>query len=223
MAGDDAQSGRASRWLEYLPAIYQEGASGGPTFLGRFLLAFQEVLHGTGDEPDGGLAAVVSGIPRHFRPQEAPAEFLEWLAGWVALTLRVDFDEQRRRDFVENAVRLYRLRGTRRGLEEMIRIYTGILPTINETMDPLRVGTSSQVGASTVIGGGAPHFFRVTVRISTPDPAVRRRMYATVQAIVDAEKPAHTRYALVLETPSLQIGVHSRLGEDTLLSPPFAD
>jgi phage tail-like protein len=222
MADAAAHPGRASSWLEHLPALYQEGAEAGPNYVGRFLLAFEEVLTGlgTGERP-AGMDGTIAEMHRVFHPYLAPPEFLEWLAQWAALTLRVDFDEARRREFVARAVPLYRLRGTRRGLEEMVRIYTGISPTIVEVMDPLEIGAVSRVGVDTVIGGGAPHFFRVTVRLATPDPDAVRRTGETVAAILDQEKPAHTRYSLTLEIPSLQIGVHSRIGVDTLLSPPY--
>jgi phage tail-like protein len=214
--------GVSSSWLEHLPALFQEGSEAGPSYLGRFLLAFEEVLTGLGTGPHpGGLEGVIAGLHRAFAPYDAPHEFLEWLAGWAAVTLRVDFDEARRREFIARAVPLYRLRGTRRGLEEMVRIYTGISPTIVEVLDPLEIGATCTVGVDTVIGGGSPHFFAVTVRMATPDPDTIRRTAETVAAILDQEKPAHTRYSLTLEIPSLQVGVHARIGVDTLLSPPF--
>jgi hypothetical protein len=37
------------------------------------------------------------------------------------------------------------------------------------------------------------------------------------QSIVDLQKPAHTYYKLTVETPTLQINVHSKVGVDTLL------
>jgi hypothetical protein len=40
-----------------------------------------------------------------------------------------------------------------------------------------------------------------------------------VTAILDMEKPAHTYYALEVETPTLQLGVHSTISVDTLLGP----
>ena len=222
MAEPAALPGRVSSWVEHLPALYQEGSEDGINYVGRFLLAFEEVLTGlgTGERPDG-LDGVIATLHHVFHPRKAPPEFLEWLAGWAAVTLRTDFDEARRREFIARAVPLYRLRGTRRGLEEMVRIYTGISPTIVEVLDPMEIGAVCTVGKDTVIGGGSPHFFSVTVRMATPDPDTIRRTSETVAAILDQEKPAHTRYSLTLEIPSLQIGVHSRIGVDTLLSPPF--
>ena len=53
------------------------------------------------------------------------AEFLPWLAGWVTLSLRADWDEATQRSFIQQIVPLYRLRGTATGLERMLELYTG--------------------------------------------------------------------------------------------------
>ncbi|HEX9374160.1 MAG TPA: phage tail protein [Roseiflexaceae bacterium] len=246
MTTDDPRPGLLSRYLEYLPAIFQmpesqddQGAPAAP-FLGRFLLAFEQVLTGLGDVESPGVEEILDGIPpsqpggparagvqRYFDPGpgldvddrlRAPREFLEWLAGWVALAPRADIDELRQRDLIARAVSLYRLRGTKRGLEEMIRIYTRLAPTIDELSTPFQIGVHSRIGVDTWLDGGVPHFFRVTIRLPTLDPA----RIQTVRAIIDTEKPAHTFYYLDSQIPTLRIGVTSRIGVDTLLSPPPA-
>jgi phage tail-like protein len=45
------------------------------------------------------------------------------------------------------------------------------------------------------------------------------RQSAVVQALIDLEKPAHTDYELELCYPTMQLGVHSTVGLDTLLTP----
>src|SRR5262245_59278833 len=135
----DERPGQVSRYLDYLPAIYREEVdTARPEFLGRMLLAFEQVLTGLGDPAAPGLEEILDGIvepagsgtgrggvqrccePGPFVPdgERAPAEVLEWLSGWVALALRADLDELRQRDFIARAASLYRLRGTRRGVEE---------------------------------------------------------------------------------------------------------
>src|SRR5262245_23723017 len=92
---------KVSSLLDSLPANFQEGRSfGAPNFLGRFLLGFEKLLLGLGDPGQPGLEETVATLFRYFEPgaqladgQRAPREFLNWLAGWVALTLRRDFGE----------------------------------------------------------------------------------------------------------------------------------
>src|SRR5579859_6113276 len=156
----DVPSEQASSYLEYLPAILQEGAAlGQPNFLGRFLLGFEQVLTGLGDPTEPGVEEILdgvgslAGVERYFEPgaslpdtQRTPSTFLDWLAGWVALSLRADLDELRQRDFIARAVSLYRLRGTRTGLENLIRIYTRLGPTIIELSAPFQIGVTSRIG-----------------------------------------------------------------------------
>jgi phage tail-like protein len=238
MAVGDEHAGQASKYLDYLPAIYQQDVEPRhPKSLGRLLLAFEHMLTGLGDSSEPGLEEILDGIAdsltravrlaglhRYFDPgpnlpdnERAPKEFLEWLAGWVALTLRGDLDELRQRDFIARVASLYRQRGTRRGLEKIIGIYTRLAATINEVDTPLQIGVRSRIGTDTTLDGGAPHFFRVLIRLTTPNPEEIRRYREVVTAIIEIEKPAHTYYVLDAETPMLQIGVHSRVGVDTLL------
>lgn len=211
--------------LEYLPSIYHEDE-----FVGQFLSAFEKILLGRDDGIDigsPGLEQTIGGIASLFTPKaqppelpdETPADFLTWLSGWVALTLRADLDELRQRDFIARAVSLYRLRGTKRGLEELIGIYTRLGVTIWEPSDALQIGAQSTVGVDTVLGGGTPHFFRILIRLATTDPQTIKNQVQVVTDIVNMEKPAHTHFILEYETPQLQIGDTSRVGVDTLLAP----
>lgn len=235
--------GETSGYLAYLPAIFQEAAqSDQPNRLGRFLLAFEQILSGLGEVDAPGLEEVLDGIrgdndddrraglQRYFDPGwvlqdsadaikrlRAPAEFLTWLAGWVAVGLRADLDELRQRDLIARAVTLYRGRGSRRGLEEMIRIYTRLSPTIDEQRTRMQLGVHSTIGRDTMLDGGPPHYFKVTIRLPAPDPEERARMAQLVNDIIALEKPAHTHFSLQIVTPAFTIGKYSTIGVDTLI------
>jgi P2-related tail formation protein len=245
---DEDRDGQASGYLEYLPAVYQQDARpGAPNFMGRFLLGFEQILTGLGDASAPALEEILDGIvepeggkwrrgafQRYFSPWpylpeqdrtgpaedfQAPREFLPWLAGWVALSLRADMDEQRQRDFIARAVPLYRHRGTRQALETFVGIHTRLGVTVNELDTPFQIGVHSTLGMDTILDGGAPYFFRVLIRVPVTDPAAIANYREIASAIIEMEKPAHTYYALDVETPTFQIGFHSTIGVDTLLSP----
>lgn len=227
------------RLLRQLPAVFQEEA---PNHLGTLLAAFAQVLFGSGDtradwgleEHIGGLQTAdgpraATGLQRYFESgaladrggrlaeeERAPAEFLAWLARWVALTLREDWEEDRQRFLLGHAARLYRLRGTKRGLEELLALYTKLPATVDERSTPFRVGTS-RVGVDTLIGGGLPLFFQVKVDMLGEDAAQRPEHEAMVRALVDLQKPAHTDYGVKIEgIPVFKIGT-SKLNEDTIV------
>jgi phage tail-like protein len=198
-----------SSYLDALPAVYREADDAGDRFLGRFLLAFEHVLHGLGDADVAGfprgLGEQLTDAGRYLDPSRTPHEFLDWLAGWVALSLAEDWTEDEQRRFLARAVPLYRLRGTARGLTELLRAYTGDLPVTVYEFD------------------NVPHYFQVelTLGLSLRDPdfeARKQRRQRTAMAIIDQQKPAHTFYAFRFrDVPTMQIGVHSTVGIDTVL------
>ena len=128
-----------SRLLDYLPAIYQDPGYPG---LGQFLTPFDDVLRGFSD--------LLAEIDRYFDPARTDADFLPWLATWVALALDEQWDEAKRRQLIAEAVELYRWRGTIKGLKRYLKIYTGLEPEIREWRWPggLQVGVASQVGGT---------------------------------------------------------------------------
>ena len=200
---------------------------------------FEEIADGI-PKPDG-TGWLLAGLHRYFDPgyyfdpesqklvlkpvtECAPAElFLDWLAGWVALSLRLDWAEDKRRRFIAQAVPNYRQRGTAQGLVEMLKTYTGeeMGVEVKELIDPFQIGVTSKVGVDTWIGGGPPFYFQVHLVINEPDQEVYQHTISVARAIADAEKPAHTYYELIAYMPTLTIGIHSTVGVDTLLGEPL--
>jgi phage tail-like protein len=225
-------------WLEHLPAVLQEPDPADPGFLAALLGALEAVFTGAGDPNAPGLEELLDGIAgppqqslagleRYFTPlapagealperHQAPAGFLEWLSGWVALTVRADVSEAQQRALIANAVPLYAQRGTPAGLAALLALYdVGVV--IEEDLDAMQLGVHSTIGEDTFLGGGAPHAFRVLVNVPTADPVRLADTERRLRAIIDGEKPAHTIYELRIDTPPMQIGVRSTIGVDTML------
>jgi phage tail-like protein len=158
-----------SSYLEYLPPCYHED-----DFLGRFLLIFESLL-----DP---LERTIAQRHHYFDPQLAPEALLPWLATWVDLVLNEKWPVERQRALVAAAAELYRWRGTKRGLRDYIRMYTGVEPLIIEAVDEQQHGGTSLPA----------HVFRVILDVADPSQIDRN----VVEAIIEAEKPAHTGYIL---------------------------
>jgi len=208
--------GRAAEWADLLE---QPG--------------FEEIVGGASE--GGTSETLLAGVQRYFEPgpddlpvpgkvpdyNRAPPEFLRWLAGWVALTLRDDWTDDHKRKFIANAVQLYRLRGTKAGVTQFVQTYTGGPPVeILEDSAELQLGVHSRIGDDTIIGGGAPFFFRV--KLTSSDPLGFQQQKDMVAALIELQKPAHTSFALEVETLQFQIGVNSRIGVNTLLGASLA-
>ena len=209
--------------LQYLPAIYHEDP-----FLGQFLLAFEKILLGRQDDipfpdvgvdfPQKGVEETIAELATYFDPMQAPEDFLPWLADWTAFTLRADLHPDRQRDFLANIVQFYRWRGTKENMRQLLAIFTIGLPTIIELSgDAFQVGVHSTVGVDTLIGGAAPHHFKVIIALDRISGTAFARQIQIARALIDLEKPAHTTYDLTTIIPTMQINVHSTVGVDTLL------
>jgi phage tail-like protein len=210
-----------SSYLQNLPAIFSE-----EPFLGRFLLAFEQVLTGlpgvTGHEPDPakGLEETIAKISDLFDPLGTREEFLSWLASWVALSLRADWTPEQKRDFLAKIVPLYRRRGTKENVAELLGIYTIGTPVITEGADTeFQIGVHSTIGEDTQIEGGAPHFFHVRVTLANPNAETVERQTQIAAALIELQKPAYTDYELEPVHDPMQIRVRSTIGVDTLLAP----
>ncbi|NDJ16458.1 phage tail protein [Myxacorys almedinensis] len=206
-----------SDYLNYLPASFRDDP-----FMGRFLLTFQRLLNGRipGDTQDPfpdqlGFEEYLDRIHTYFNPGQskeqvgtAPPEFLLWLAGWVALSLREDWDESTKRRFISQIVPLYRKRGTKAGVKEMLELYTQEQVTLYEFEHPA-------------------HYFQVEMTLSEQDRGTLRRKQQIARTILDREKPAHTFYTLRVLVPTMQIRndydwsegrqIGLRIGMNTLL------
>ncbi len=162
------------------------------------LVALELAAHVAIEEEIERLPVLLDPGPHLSSAERAPAELLPWLASWLGATLDPRWPEEARRRLIAEIVPLYRLRGTPAGIARMVRIYTGMEPVI--AADPAR-----------------PHCFKVTIHYHQREPEEIRRLQDEVRRILDREKPAHTWYDLDFEVPTMQIGVHSTVGLDTLL------
>lgn len=210
-----------STLLRYLPALYHEDP-----VVGSFLSAFEKILIGRDDTvayPYEGLEETIADLSAIFDPYRTPEEFLNWLAGWAALSLRADLSVEQQRNFIANVIGLYKGRGTKENLRTLLEIFTftaGTTKKITITelfQEAFQIEDNSTIGVDTYIGGGPPHFFRVTIELARATSAVQIRQQKIAHALIDMEKPAHTSYILEPIYPSMQIGVYSTIGVDTQL------
>ena len=169
---------RYSSYLQYLPALYRED-----DFTGRFLNIFEDIL-----KP---IEGVVDNLSFYLDPGTTPQSFLPWLTSWAGLVLDERWPEARRRQLAKSAVELYRWRGTKRGLSEYLRIYTGVAPQILEHTANLEPNTNPDTTKARVAEEQV-HCFTVILEV----PDVSTIDADIVRSIIESEKPAHTTYSL---------------------------
>ncbi len=107
----------------------------------RFLFLFQHIMTGVIDRIDE--------MPDLTDPLRVDRKFLPWLASWVNFPLDESLPLHMQRELVRRSIRLNRMRGTKAGLSEMIRILTSTPVHIEERAKP----KACVLGQMTLAGG----------------------------------------------------------------------
>ncbi len=183
-------------YLENLPAIYRRSDAVGRNLVRDLCFLFEHMF-------DSVEVNLTDGW-RFYDPHVAPIDFLDWLAGWTAFTLDLDWPEPEKRALIKRAVDLYRIRGTRRGLALFLTLFTGHEPDIEENTWPFKgfrveaedAEIGARIGLDSVIlpPVDLAHCFVVTMPI--PFESIAPDMVIRIHRIIQTEKPAHTHYYL---------------------------
>ncbi|MEU5550243.1 MULTISPECIES: phage tail protein [unclassified Micromonospora] len=169
MRGTVAGLGTPHPFGRRLPAIYATDE-----VAGRLLAAFDEVL--------APVHATLDNLAAYLDPRLAPADFVDWLAGWVAAETAPGWTLTQRREAVAGAVARHRVRGTAQGLAEQVQMIFGVRPEITENG-----GTAWSSTSGGPLPGTATPALTVTVRVAEPD----RVPLDALRALVEANRPAH--------------------------------
>lgn len=82
-------------------------------------------------------------------PLRCEPKLLPWLASWVGFELDESLPVHQQRELVRRAIRLMRTRGTRAGIEEMVRVLTSAPVKIEERKRP----SAAVLGNNALVGG----------------------------------------------------------------------
>ncbi|HEX3453671.1 MAG TPA: phage tail protein [Gaiellaceae bacterium] len=115
--------------IQYLPAVFRSTPPES-TFLERFLSIFDTLFASVEDRFDR--------LPAFLDPDSAPwkplggkgTDWLSWVASWFGLEFEGRWGEARRRNVLRHIFRLYRWRGTRKGLREAVLVMLGLDPDL---------------------------------------------------------------------------------------------
>lgn len=154
---------------EQLPSVYGED---------EMALRFTAGL----DDLFAPLLAVLDNLSAYFDPALAPVDFVAWLGGWVGAEVDGDEPEEVLRRIVGGAATAHRLRGTARGVSEVIRLAFGLVPEVIESGG----ATWSPRPRGDFPGEPEPGLL-VRLRVRDPASVDRDRL----ERLVAAVRPAH--------------------------------
>ena len=187
-------------FIDYLPQVYR-GADSVNSFLARFLSVFQSPYVDLEDHMDQ--------MPVRCDPAVAPPEFLRWLAESLAVPAQDLWQEERLRAFLRHAVELYRIKGTREALRQVIALYTGQEPLIVEQFQPASCPIWRRDGAALRrLYGTSRHTVTVLMQGAgwAPDD------YAKLWKVIGAFTPVDAVCNLVFLNDEIILGQHCYLG-----------
>lgn len=165
---------------EELPSLLQED-----DFCQRFTRGLDDVL--------APVYATLDCFDSYLDDQLTPEDFVDWLASWVGVGVDENWPLERRRKLIDQAVGIYRVRGTAAGLAAHVGLYAGATP---EIVDSGGCGWSQT--ADTALPGSADA--SVVVRVLVDDPTSLNM--STLERIVAASRPAHVLFNLEVVTSS---------------------
>jgi phage tail-like protein len=152
-------------YMDSMPAYYKEGLDASqqpvdPETLYRFLAIFQEIM----EQFEGEIEQT----HKLLLPALCESDYLEWLSSLLGIARDHRWEEERWRNFLSAAPKLYRGLGTQAAMEEAIYLYCGERPEIR------RIG---------------PFEFCVELPASYTEEEADREV---IESIIWAFKPAHT-------------------------------
>jgi phage tail-like protein len=197
--------------MSYLPHPFHEEPVSA-NFLDRYLSYFDTVF--------SEIETRIEGFAGYLDPYGVPREFLPWLGSWFDIEFLAQWPEATQRRFVRQAIVLFRQRGTIAGLQEMIRLHTGVREPFPVMLEHFRLRTLTE---PLHLGGHefqfdpareiAHNFTVIMPAAVVADVVTEQRL----RAFIDEQKPAHTRYQLLLVRPGIRIGCQSAIGIDTII------
>lgn len=191
-------------WDSYLPEVYRESEE---SFLCRFLKVFQSVYE--------DLTEQISTMPHRLYPQHADMDVLEWLAGWFDMENTGIWNREQLVYLLENRHRLIPIRGTKKYMEEMIRLFTGHMPFIVEYHALGRYKTDLKRAKQLELLYG-DHAYAVTVVL--PGQAVgNRKDIAVLHRIMEDAAPAFIECRLVVLQPYIFLDQYTYVGINSCL------
>lgn len=188
--------------IKYLPAVFSENKENAD-FLKRFLGVYQSLIY--------DLQENIDNISRYFDVEYAKDDFLEWLASWVGINFTYMWSEEKLRELVKKSFYYYKLKGTKRGLKEVISFYTKHEPIIIETDRLMNIyDENTYKEYYKQLYGDDIYSFYIFIQQTDVN-------YNDIEKLVEMYKPAHTTAKIIFLDQYMVLGKHSYIGINSKL------
>lgn len=194
-------------FTEYLPEVYRQNQAS-DSFLERFVGIFQSIYVDVEDEIDY--------TPINFDCERAPVDFLRWIADWMSIKDITVWGEDKLRQVIKNAIKIYKMKGTKRAVAKIVQEYTGVEPIIVEQFDVKEnMYYDKQKKVVENLFGDNGYVFTVML----PQAAVKdSETYASVLKIISSVKPIDAICNLVVLNDRINLDHHSYMGMNSFIT-----
>jgi phage tail-like protein len=124
-------------------------------------------------------------------PSMSPTDFVEWLAHWIGVVVDDNWRPDQLRRLISRAAELYKWRGTRDGIADLVEAYTGLKPDVTDSG-----GTTISTTAGSIAPGSGTPAVQVRIEGSTLSEDEHERLERLLRSSV----PAHV--AILLDVSS---------------------
>lgn len=116
----------AESWTDTLPELYRR-EMGNNSFLDRFLAVYQSIYD--------DISWQIKEFPNSLAPGVTGPDMLRWIASWLDVEEPYMWTEGQLRRLLAHARELFEARGTGKGIEMFVELYTGEVPFVIEWQD----------------------------------------------------------------------------------------
>ena len=202
--GDFMVSFPAESWSANLPELYRRDM-GSDSFLDRFLAIFQSIYD--------DISWQIKDFIYCLDPQTADLKMLHWMASWLDVEEPYMWTEEQLRELLLNAMKLFAARGTVKGMELFVKLYTGELPFVVEWQDGEGFADAPN-GLFISLYGEDPYSITVLVREECiPD----HKDHQALLRLLDQIRPVQMKIRLVVLEPYIFADGYSYLGVNSVL------
>ena len=193
-------------WINYLPSIYQKNRESAE-FLDRYLSIFQTLYDDFNNKFENSAVLL--------EPSATNIDFLHYMAKWLDMSNTHIWSEEKLRKLIHMAPNLFKKCGTRSGIIEIIKLFTGEEPLIVEQWQIRQyLKNSHKKEALERLYGTDENTFLILIKEKY---CSGKREQEALLNIIQEMSPAHMEARLVSLRQFIILGEHTYLGVNSSL------
>lgn len=194
-------------FVDYLPEVYRTERDRS-SFLSRFLGIFQSLYVDLEDNMDY--------VAAKFDTEKTTKDFLNWMASWFSIKNATIWGEEKLRKLIKKCVKIYKMKGTKRAIAQIVEEYTGVEPIIVEQFDVKEnMYYDKQKEVVENLFGNNGYVFTVML----PESQVKDdESYVELLKVIGSVKPVDSICNLVVLGDRIYLDHHCYMGMNSFIS-----